>query len=145
MKARYRYRFYPTEQQTQGLAQLFGCVRVVWNDALAICKNAEKLPSYCQLSRLLTQSKQTKEREWLNEVSSVPLQQSLRHLNQAYQNFFDSIKGKRKGPKMNPPRFKSRKSEQSATFTKSAFAVEGEKVSLAKLGEIGRASCRERV
>ncbi|MFM7189225.1 MAG: helix-turn-helix domain-containing protein, partial [Microcystaceae cyanobacterium] len=46
MKARYRYRFYPTEQQTQGLAQLFGCVRVVWNDALAICKNAEKLPSY---------------------------------------------------------------------------------------------------
>lgn len=136
MKIRYRYRFYPTDQQKQGLAQLFGCVRVVWNDALALCRSAEKLPSYGQLSSLLTRSKQTEERKWLNEVSSVPLQQSLRHLKKAYQNFFDSIKGKRQGPKMNPPRFKSRKSEQSATFTKSAFSVEGEKVVLAKLGDL---------
>ncbi len=45
MKARYQYRFYPTDQQQVSLAQLFGCVRVVWNDALAICKQSEKLPS----------------------------------------------------------------------------------------------------
>jgi putative transposase len=45
MKARYQYRFYPTDQQRQSLAQVFGCVRVVWNDALAICKQSEKLPS----------------------------------------------------------------------------------------------------
>lgn len=45
MKARYQFRFYPTDQQQQLLAQLFGCVRVVWNDALAICKQSEKLPS----------------------------------------------------------------------------------------------------
>jgi transposase len=43
MKARYQYRFYPTDQQQMSLAQLFGCVRVVWNDALAICKQADKL------------------------------------------------------------------------------------------------------
>ncbi|WP_242045736.1 MULTISPECIES: helix-turn-helix domain-containing protein [unclassified Calothrix] len=40
MKARYQFRFYPTDQQQQLLAQLFGCVRVVWNDALAICKQS---------------------------------------------------------------------------------------------------------
>jgi putative transposase len=45
MKARYQYRFYPTNQQQQSLAQLFGCCRVVWNDALAICKQSEKLLS----------------------------------------------------------------------------------------------------
>ncbi|WP_242031135.1 helix-turn-helix domain-containing protein [Anabaena sp. FACHB-1237] len=38
MKARYQYRFYPTNQQQKLLAQLFGCVPVVWNDALAMSK-----------------------------------------------------------------------------------------------------------
>ena len=54
MKARYQYRFYPTDQQRQRLAQLFGCVRVVWNDALALCKQSQKLPGYNKLSSLLT-------------------------------------------------------------------------------------------
>ncbi len=44
MKARYKYRFYPTNQQKKSLAQLFGCVRVVFNDALALCKKSDKLP-----------------------------------------------------------------------------------------------------
>ena len=136
MKARYQFRFYPTNQQKQDLARLLGCVRVVWNDALAICKNTEKLPSYNQLSRLLTQSKQTEERFWLNEVSSVALQQSLRNLNTAYQNFFNSIKGKRKGKKVNPPKFKSRKSKQTATFTKTGFSIKEKKVYLAKIGNL---------
>ncbi|MBG1257752.1 helix-turn-helix domain-containing protein [Nostoc sp. BAE] len=43
MKARYQYRFYPTNQQRQNLARLFGCVRVVWNDALALCKQSESV------------------------------------------------------------------------------------------------------
>ncbi|MEB3190603.1 MAG: helix-turn-helix domain-containing protein, partial [Snowella sp.] len=134
MKTRYQFRFYPNHQQRQGLARLFGCVRVVWNDALAICKGSEQLPSYNQLSSLLTQSKQTEERVWLTEVSSVPLQQSVRNLNLAYQNFFNSINGKRKGKKLNPPRFKSRKSKQTATFTNVGFSIKGEKVYLAKIG-----------
>jgi putative transposase len=134
MKARYQFRFYPTGQQKQGLARLFGCIRVVWNDALAICKGSEKLPSYNQLSSLLTQSKQTEERTWLTEVSAVPLQQSVRNLNMAYQSFFNSINGKRKGKKINPPRFKSQKSKQSATFTNAGFSIKGEKVYLAKIG-----------
>ena len=134
MKVRYQFRFYPTDQQSQGLARLFGCVRVVWNDALTICRSAEKLPSYNQLSSFLTQSKQTEERVWLTEVSAVPLQQSVRNLNIAYQNFFNSINGKRKGKKIKPPRFKSRKSRQSATFIHAGFSLKGDKVYLAKIG-----------
>ena len=134
MKARYQFRFYPTDQQIRDLSRLFGCVRVVWNDALAACKGSEKQPSYNQLSSLLTQSKQTEERVWLTEVSAVPLQQSVRNLNVAYQNFFNSVNGKRKGKKINPPRFKSRKSKQSATFTNVGFSIKGEKVYLAKIG-----------
>jgi putative transposase len=103
MKARYQCRFYPTDQQRLSLAQLFGCVRVVWNDALAICKQSDKLPGYSKLSAQLTQSKKTEERKWLFDVSSVPLQQSLRNLDAAYRNFFNSRNGKRKGSKMGTP------------------------------------------
>lgn len=71
MKARHQYRFYPTDQQRQSLAQLFGCVRVVWNDGLAFCKQSEKLPGYNKLSSLLTQAKKTDARKWLADVSAV--------------------------------------------------------------------------
>jgi putative transposase len=98
MKARYQYRFYPTEQQQESLARLFGCVRVVWNDALAFSKS-DKFPGYNALSKSLTLSKKTECRQWLNEVSSVALQQSLKQLEVAYKNYFDFLKGKRKGKK----------------------------------------------
>ena len=135
MKARYQYRFYPTNQQQQRLAQLFGCVRVVWNDALALSK-ASKYPGYNVLAKILTLSKQTEERVWLKDVSSVPLQQSLRHLESAYKNFFDSCSGKRKGKKVGQPRFKRRTNSQSAEFTKAAFSLNNETVYLAKIGDI---------
>jgi putative transposase len=77
MKARYQYRFYPTDQQRVRLAQLFSCVRVVWNDALAVCKQSEKYPGYNKLSAMLTQSQKTDDRKWLADVSSVPLQRNL--------------------------------------------------------------------
>jgi len=135
MKARYQYRFYPTDQQQQSLAQLFGCVRVVWNDALALSK-ASKYPGYNSLAKSLTLSKKTEERQWLKDVSSVPLQQSLRNLDTAYKNFFDSCAGKRKGKKVSQPRFKKRTNSQSAEFTKAAFSMNIETVYLAKIGEI---------
>ncbi|MEB3124648.1 MAG: transposase, partial [Synechococcales bacterium] len=133
MKARYQYRFYPTDQQRQSLAQLFGCVRVVWNDALAFSKS-NKYPGYNALSKSLTLSKKTTEREWLNSVSSVALQQSLKQLDVAYKNYFDSLKGKRKGKKIGQPRFKKKTNDQSATFVKSGFSITGESVYLAKIG-----------
>jgi putative transposase len=136
VKARYQYRFYPTDQQQQSLAQLFGCVRVVWNDALAVCKQSEKLPGYSKLSAMLTQSKKTEERKWLADVSSVPLQQSLRNLDTAYKNFFQSLNGKRKGGKMGVPKYKKRTNQQSAEFTKAAFSIKDKEVYLAKIGNL---------
>jgi putative transposase len=135
MKARYRYRVYPTDQQRQSLAQLFGCVRVVWNDALALSK-ATKFPGYNSLARTLTLSKKTQERRWLSDVSSVPLQQSLKQLETAYKNYFDSLKGKRKGNKVGQPRFKKKTHSQSATFTSSAFSIKDQEVYLAKIGNL---------
>lgn len=111
MLKRYRYRAYPKPGQVEPIARLFGCVRVVYNDALAYaqdtyCKTGKK-PSTAELSARLTQSKKTEERLWLAEVSSVPLQQSLRDLDKAYRAFFDTVTGKRKGKQgAGAPRFK---------------------------------------
>src|ERR687885_1583235 len=135
MKARYQYRFYPTDQQRQSLAQLFGCVRVVWNDALALSK-AFQFPGYNSLAKSLTLSKKTEERRWLSDVSSVPLHQSLKQLEVAYKNYFDSLKGKRKGKKVGQPRFKKKTNSQSATFTKAAFSMKDGEVYLAKIGNL---------
>lgn len=136
MKARYQYKFYPTDQQRQSLAQLFGCVRIVWNDALAFCKQSEKLPGYNNLSSLLTQAKKTDTRKWLADVSAVPLQQSLRHLDTAYKNFFNSRNGKRKGKKVGIPKFKKKTGNQSAEFTKAGFSTKDGEVYLAKIGNL---------
>ncbi len=141
MKARHRFRCYPTPSQKLALAKLFGCVRVVWNDSLAFCiseyKGGKKKPKNAELQKqFITQAKKLEERSWLSGVSSVPLQQSLNDLEQAYSNFFSSCKGKRKGQPVKPPKFKKRKSKQSARFTKTGFSIKGDKVYLAKVGNL---------
>jgi putative transposase len=137
MKARYQFRFYPKDQQQKLLAQLFGCVRVVWNDALAICKQVEKLPSNNDLQKLvITQGKKTIERQWLSDVSNIPLQQSVADLGIAYKNFFNSCKGKRKGKKIGSPKFKKKTNQQSARFRIGGFSIKGGKVYLAKIGNV---------
>lgn len=72
MKARYRYRIYPTARQQRALAKVFGCTRVVWNDSLALVRSVpegEKWPSNAELQkRCITQAKRTVERAWLAEV-----------------------------------------------------------------------------
>ncbi|MEO3862953.1 RNA-guided endonuclease TnpB family protein [Acrocarpospora sp. B8E8] len=143
MRLRYNYRLYPDDSHRQALARLFGCVRVVWNDALAMRKAARKagLPwiGGGDLQKIcITAAKQTPEREWLGGVSPVPLQQSLRDLDQAYQNFFESVTGKRKGRRMGLPVFKSRRDRrQSARFTRTAFRLPDDgTLYLAKIGNI---------
>jgi putative transposase len=130
----------PTDQQKSLLAQLFGCCRVVWNDALSYCQEkynkGEKKPNNKELSKRLTELKKTEEKIWLGEVSSIPLQQSLRDLDQAYANFFKSCKGERKGKKLKPPKFKKRKSKQSARFTDNGFRVNQHSVYLPKIGNL---------
>lgn len=121
---RYRYRVYPTPGQQVLIGRLFGCVRVAFNDALALRKahyaaTGAHLSSKV-LSAALTASKRTPEREWLNEVSSVPLQQALRDLDTAYKNFFSSVAGKRQGSRIAPPRFRKKSTSGSARFTSNA-------------------------
>ncbi len=137
MKQRYQYRIYPTQQQTQYLARLFGCCRVVWNDALALCQIAEKLPSNGDLQKTcITLAKKSENREWLSAVSNIPLQQSIADLGVAFTNYFSSRKGVRKGQKVRRPKFKKRKGRQSARFRKGGFSIKNGKVYLAKIGLI---------
>jgi putative transposase len=137
MKARYQYRFYPTDYQRRSLSKVFGSVRVVWNDALALCNVSEKLPKNGDLQKIcITQAKQTKERKWLSQVSTTPLQQSVADLGVAFKNYFDSLKGKRQGRKVGRPRFKKKTSQQSARFTNNSFSLKSNKVYLAKVGKV---------
>jgi putative transposase len=150
VQLRYNFRVYPTPGQQISLAKAFGCARVVYNDAVAARQEArsEGLPyiSDTELSKRLTEAKKTPERAWLAEVSSVVLQQALADLNTAYRNFFQSVSGKRKGAKVAPPRFRSRKdNRQSIRFTKnSRFVVTpGCKLRLPKIGELSVRWSRE--
>ena len=140
MKQRFRYRLYPNKGQAQRLAQVFGCSRVVWNDALALCQRlygeGENYPgSSLLMKQLITEAKKTTGRSWLSYVSAVPLQQSIRNLDVAFRNFFSSVTGKRKGPRVRTPRFKKRSNAQSARFTKAGFSV-GQTLNPAKVGNI---------
>ena len=140
---RYNYRLYPTSGQRAALARAFGCARVVFNDGLSARQQAREagLPyiTDAELSARLTASKATPERAWLGEISSVVLQQALADLNAAYRNFFASVTGRRKGPKVAPPRFRSRKDRRQAIrFTANArFAITaGGKLHLPKIGDV---------
>ena len=88
----YRYRFYPSSEQAQELLRTFGCVRKVWNLALDARTQAwyqrQERVSYVQSSEMLTGWKKTDDLAYLNEVSSVPLQQALRHFQGAFAAFF---------------------------------------------------------
>ncbi|MCX5333278.1 MULTISPECIES: RNA-guided endonuclease TnpB family protein [unclassified Streptomyces] len=144
MQLRYAFRLYPEPGQRIGLARAFGCARVVFNDAVRAREDARKegqpFPTAGQLSRkLVTEAKRTAERSWLGEVSAVVLQQSLRDADRAYRNFFASLKGERKGPKVGPPRFKSRKdTRQSIRFTTNArwSITDSGRLNLPKIGKV---------
>jgi len=117
MKLAFKYRFYPTSEQARVLAQTFGCVRYVYNFGLDLRSTAyneqgESL-SYKDTSAALTELKKQEETAWLRDVSCVPLQQALRHLNTAFVGFF--------GKRTDYPTFKSRHRRQSAEYTRSAF------------------------
>ncbi len=127
----YRFRFYPTTEQVQLLSRTFGCVRYVYNWALKAKTDAYyhegKRLYYKDLSSKLTILKQQPEAVWLNEVSSVALQQELRHLDRAFIHFFEG--------RAEYPQFHKKHGKQSATFASSAFKWDGETISLAKMKE----------
>jgi putative transposase len=115
---------------------------VVFNDALRCRDDAyragEKISSTEVQRRVITQAKTTEQRAWLSEVASVALVQSVRDAHRAYQNFFDSMTGKRRGRKVGRPRLKSRKdSRQSCRFTRNGFSLRRNgRLSIAKVGDV---------
>jgi putative transposase len=129
IKRAYRFRFYPTPEQEVILAQTFGCVRVVYNHMLHLRSEAweqrQERMSYNDTSAALTLLKKQPEYAWLNDVSSVPLQQALRHLHTAFGNFF-AKRGRY-------PQFKRKGGHQSAEYTASAFRWDGAVLKLAKM------------
>ena len=138
MQKRFKYRLYPHAHQRQALAQVFGCARVVWNDALALKQEAwqerQKRLSINDLMKVcITQAKQTPERSWLKQVHVTPLQQSLRDLDRAFKNWWKSLKGKGRAK---APRFKRRHNRQTIRFNRSGFCCGDHAVRIGKVGEI---------
>ncbi|WP_261454430.1 RNA-guided endonuclease InsQ/TnpB family protein [Serratia fonticola] len=128
MKRAYKYRFYPTPEQSALLAQTFGCVRFVYNSILrwrtdAYYERQEKI-GYIQANARLTALKKEPEFTWLNDVSCVPLQQSLRHQQAAFTHFFAG--------RAAYPAFKSKRHKQTAELTTSAFKYREGKLYMAK-------------
>src|SRR5579859_6508886 len=126
VKRAYRYRFYPTPEQAHNLACTFGCCRFVYNWALKL-----RTTSYFQhgvrlnhhdVSAAMTALKKQEGTAWLKEVSSVPLQQALRHLDTAFTNFFEK--------RNDYPTYKKKHGRQSATFAASAFTWDGTSLTL---------------
>jgi putative transposase len=132
VKRAYRYRFYPSREQADLLNRTFGCVRYVYNRALAERSRAwtqeQKRVTFAGTCRMLTAWKSEPETAWLHEVSNVALQQGLQHLQHAFVNFW--------GKRAKYPTFKSkRKSRASATFTTSGFRYKDGRVFLAKMDQ----------
>ena len=130
MIRRQTYRCYPTPEQEHQLARTFGCARYVYNWALAArtkaFKDGERM-TYAQSDAAMTRLKHQPETAWLKEVSSVVLQQSLRDLQTAFQNFF----AKRSGY----PGFKKKGTRAAARYTLSGFRFsDGNRLSVAKIG-----------
>ena len=117
IKRAYRFRFYPTSEQEMILAKTFGCARFAYNYMLRLRTDAwmqrQERIGYHETSAALTALKKQPEYAWLNEVSSVPVQQSLRHLQSAFANFF--------AKRARYPQFKRKDGPQSAEYTTSAF------------------------
>jgi putative transposase len=127
----FKYRFYPTPEQESLLRRTMGCTRLVYNRALAVRTEAwysrQERVGYTETSAMLTEWKKEDTLTFLTEVSSVPLQQGLRHLQTAFTNFFSG--------RAKYPNFKKKHHGGSAEFTSSAFRWKDGQVYLAKCVE----------
>jgi putative transposase len=127
-----RFDFTPHQTQESLLRRTLGCVRLVDNKALhrhehKLGTKEQERVGYAQTSSMLTDWKKQEELDFLNEVSCVPLQQGLRHLQTAFTNFFAG--------RTKYPNFKKKHQGGSAEFTKSAFKFKDKQIYLAKCTE----------
>lgn len=128
VKKAYKFRFYPDDEQAELLAKTFGYVRYVYNEILRYRTDAyyaaKENVSYIGANVRLTALKKQPELAFLNDVSSVPLQQCLRHQQAAFSNFFAG--------RAKYPTFKKKNGQQAAEFTYRAFSYKAGQLYIAK-------------
>lgn len=132
VKRAYKYRFYPTPEQADQLARTFGCVRYVYNRALAERSRAwaqeQRRVTFADTSKMLTAWKRDPETAWLAEPSKGPLQAALRNLQAAYDRFWRKQNGF--------PTFKKKgRAKDSATYYANCFTYRNGQIKLAKQAE----------
>ncbi len=151
VQVRYSYRAYPTLGQAKAARRLLGCCRVVFNDTIREARRAHRdglpYPGATELQRrTLTEGKQHPDRAFLNDVCGVALIQAVRDGDVAYRNYFQSLRGERKGRKLGAPRLRSRQDRrQAARFTRAArfrVAASGGGWASVKLSGIGEVRFR---
>lgn len=131
----FKFRIYPNVEQKILFVKTFGCVRLVYNyylDKKIKLYQADKSRfSYTQCSNDMTALKKTEEYIFLSDIDSIALQQSLRHLDDAFKNFFTR-------PKTGFPKFKSKKNKKSYTTicTNNNIKITNDYVQLPKIGPV---------
>lgn len=129
----FKFRIYPNKTQQQLINSILGCCRFVYNHFLDIRKNEWKVNhnslTYAKTSKLLTDLKKREDTSWLKEADSIALQQSLRDLDHAYENFFKK--------RAKYPRFKSKHSHSQSYRTNNVdngIRIVDKKIKLPKIG-----------
>jgi putative transposase len=126
----FKFALKPTPEQAKKLAQGAGCVRLVWNKALALQKekltNKEKIFTYNELAGKLTEWKKTQALQFLGDAQSQPLQQTLKDLDRAMKDGFKKEKGM--------PRFKKKDRVEDGMKFPQGFKISGRKLFVPKIG-----------
>ncbi|WP_024858985.1 IS200/IS605 family element RNA-guided endonuclease TnpB [Ruminococcus albus] len=132
----FKFRIYPNNEQKILFAKTFGCVRLVYNywlyKRIKQYKEYETTLSYNACAKEMAELKKMEKYSFLREVDSVSLQQSLRHLDTAFQNFY-------KQPKTGYPRFKSKKCKKNSYSTvciNGNIAISNGYLKLPKVGQV---------
>ena len=136
MNKAYKFRIYPNSEQRILFAKTFGCVRLVYNHFLnrkiQQYQTDQSTVTYTKCANEMAQLKKTEKFCFLKEVDSISLQQSLRHLETAFQNFFQN-------PKTGFPKFKSRKTSRKSYSTNCVngnITIENGSLRLPKVGRV---------
>lgn len=137
MEYSYKFRLYPNREQENLIQRTFGCVRFVFNTFLSkridAYKTEKKTLNYCACSALLTEMKRDEAYTWLKEVDSIALQQSLRNVDTAYQNFF---RARKNGSSVGFPNFKKKHGSRRSYTTNQNIEVFDGYIKLRKLGKV---------
>lgn len=126
----FKYRIYPTAQQTVLLNKTFGCVRVVWNHHVEVFNKFDK--NLTEQEQPLTTTQLRQEFEWMQEVSAAALQQKEMDFKTFKKNYFSKTRKK----KIGRPAFKTRDSKQSYRLPNQKFKLRENSIQLEKIGKV---------